>query len=628
MSKRISVRVLAGLILTGGWIGGALAQTKPETILSRQPTMPNVQVSTPTTADMATCRIEVREWPAGSNGVKPKGVIVTDSSGRKLRQFVDLKGGTNPTLFSYFQDGVESYREIDSNSNGKPDSFRWLGVNGGKQGIDRDENGTIDQWVSISAQEVAQELFQAILNKDEERLKALLLTEDDLKALQLPQAEEAQLRKKMGQAASKLSKVHTELKLTAKAKWMHAELPPPHTTPKDTLGTADDLVRHKNVAVLVDTGDGKNVSYFSTGEMVQVGRVWKLVDGPTNGTPSDLGEEIPGSAGPVPDAIKQHIDDMAKIKSPTGPADMHRYHMERATILEKCVIGTKGTDQLPWLKQMVDSYAAAVESAPDQVKAFDRFTAWKDSILQSGANETKGYAVFRHINAEFAVKLKDAGTDNKKLASVQSWRKESLTKFVKEYAESPDAPEAIMHLAVAAEYTPRDGEAVAKEWYERLIKDYGNHPHAVKAAGAIRRLGCEGKPFELSGETLDGKPFSEKLIAGKPAVVLYWASWGINVAEELANLAKLEKEFSAKGLQIVTVSLDEEASKAIAAIKAANVTGYHLHAPGGLDKSPLGTAYGIHMVPHVFLIDKSGKVVNNKAEPGAALKEEMERIMK
>jgi hypothetical protein len=34
------------------------------------------------------------------------------------------------------------------------------------------------------------------------------------------------------------------------------------------------------------------------------------------------------------------------------------------------------------------------------------------------------------------------------------------------------------------------------------------------------------------------------------------------------------------------------------------------------------------MVPHVFLIDKSGKVVNNKAEPGAALKEEMERIMK
>jgi hypothetical protein len=625
---RITVRVLAGAVLLGGFAGGASAQLKPEQILGRPPTMPNVQVSTPSAAEMAACRVEVKEWPAGANGAKPKGVIVLDGSGRKLRQFVDTTGGDRPNIFSYFADGVESFREVDTNGNGKPDSFRWLGVNGGKQGLDRSENGTVDQWVSISAEEVTQELFQAVLNKDEERLKALLLTDDDLKALKLPQAEEARLRAKMGQAAGRVAKVNADLKLTAKAKWMHAELTPPHTTPKDALGTADDLVRHKSVAVLVDVGDAKTMAYFATGEMVQVGRAWRLVDGPTAGTPTDAGEAVADSGGPVPDAIKDVVKRLMEIPGPKDPADTFRYHSERAKLLEECVTGTKGVQQLPWLKQMIDAYAAAVESAPDQLKTLDRFTAWKDSILQSGAGETKAYAVFRHANAEYAVRLREAGSDSKKGAAVQEWRKGTLEKFVKEYADAADTAEAVMQLAVSAEYGAKDPEATAKGWYEKLMADYAGHPHAAKAAGAIKRLGCEGKPFELSGETFDGQAFSETALAGKPAVVLYWASWGTQAADELGNLAKLQKEFAGKGLQVVTVCLDDDKGTGEKAVKAAGLSGHHLYAAGGLDRSPLANAYGVHMIPHLFLIDKGGKVASRNAQPGAGLKEEVEKLVK
>lgn len=628
-SKRIGVRLLAGLMLTGGLAGSAAAQ-KPEQLLVRQPAMPNVQVSTPTAAEMATCKVEERVWPAADNGKKPKGMIVLDGSGRKLRQFIDTTGdGTKFNIVSYYLDGVESFREVDTNGNGKPDSFRWLGANGGKQGVDRNENGTIDTWVNISAEEVTQELFQALQANDAERMKALLMTDDDLKALKLPQAEETRLRKKSEQASARFAKAASDLKLTAKSKWMHAEMTPPHTTPRDALGTSEDLVRHKNVAVLMDMGDSKTMSYFSTGEMVQIGRTWKLVEGPSKDAPVD-GVEEGGLSGAVPKEIEGPVKRLQEVKPPTGQADMYRYHTERAGILEECVTGTKGAQQMPWLKQMVDAYAAAIESAPDQLKTFERFTAWKDQIIQGGAMETKAYTVFRHAGAEFAVKLKEAGNDNKKMQAVQTWRKDSLEKFVKDFAESTDAPEAVMQLAVSAEFAPKDPEATAKVWYEKLMKDYASHPHAAKAAGAIKRLSSEGKPFELSGETLDGKPFSEKLIAGKPAVVLYWASWGSQAADELKNLAALEKEFGKKGLQIVTISVDDDGSKAeaVAAVKAAGVGGHHLHASGGLDRSPLANAYGIHMIPHLMLIDKDGKVASRNAQPGAGLKDEVEKLVK
>jgi cytochrome oxidase Cu insertion factor (SCO1/SenC/PrrC family) len=627
-TNRITMRLLAGGLLTAALGGTAAAQTKPEQVLGRQPTQPNVQVSTPATpAEVGACRVEVREWGTNGAGVKPKGVVLTDGSGRKLRQFIDTAGGNKPNIFSYYVDGVEAYREVDSNGNGKPDSFRWLGVNGGKQGLDKNEDGVIDQWVGLSAEELTQELFAAIQGNDKARYQALLLTDDDLKALKLPQEEEAKLRKKLDQAAGRLAKANADLKLGGKAKWMHAELNPPHTTPRDALGTADDLVRHKNVAVLVDAGDGKTMTYFSTGELVQVGKVWRVVDGPSLGTPVD-GDDATTSPV-VPDAIREIVDLIGKVKPPAGPADTARYHLERAALLEKCVVGTQGAQQMPWLKQMIDAYAAGVESAPDQDKAFARFTAWKDQILQGGAAETKAYAVFRYNNAEYAVRRKDAGTDNKKVMAAEGWRKDSLEKFVKDFPESADAPEAVMQLAVAAEFGAKDPEAMAKGWYEKLMKDYTGHPHAAKAAGAIRRLGCEGKPFELSGETLDGRPFSEKQLAGKPAVVLYWASWGSQSVDELKALAKLEKDLGGK-VQVLTISLDDDGGKAdaAAAVKAAGAGGYHLHAGGGLDRSPLATAYGVHMIPQLFLIDKDGKVANRNAQPGPALKDDVEKLVK
>ena len=172
-TKKFTVRVLAGFTLWAGLAGGnAAAQVKVEDYLGRAPLQAGVLVTTPTGAELAGCRAEQVAWPKIGN-ITPVGVVVKDGQGKLVRQYIDAKGAGKPNIWSYYYNGVESYREIDSNGNGKVDQYRWLGVNGGKYGLDIDEDGKIDGWVAMSPEELSQEMFQALLTKDRDNWSAI-----------------------------------------------------------------------------------------------------------------------------------------------------------------------------------------------------------------------------------------------------------------------------------------------------------------------------------------------------------------------------------------------------------------------------------------------------------------------
>ena len=46
--------------------------------------------------------------------------------GKPLRKIVDNRGDSKPHIWSYYLDGVEVYREIDSDFDGEPDQYRWF----------------------------------------------------------------------------------------------------------------------------------------------------------------------------------------------------------------------------------------------------------------------------------------------------------------------------------------------------------------------------------------------------------------------------------------------------------------------------------------------------------------------
>ena len=68
-TKRITMRAVAGLILTSGVCGTAAAQNA-DAILAREPAQPGVVVTTPTGADLAACKAEQMSWP--NRGTPPR----------------------------------------------------------------------------------------------------------------------------------------------------------------------------------------------------------------------------------------------------------------------------------------------------------------------------------------------------------------------------------------------------------------------------------------------------------------------------------------------------------------------------------------------------------------------------
>jgi len=627
---RLGTRLLASLALVAGV--NALGSAQPprlEDLLARRPVYP-VTVTTPGAAELAGCRVE-----AGVYAKPAVGTVVKDAQGRVVRQFIDSKGRGTPDLAYFYHDGVEAYREIDANGNGKPDQFRWLGVNGGKWGGDTDEDGTIDVWYVLSPEELSQEVFAALQTKNPKRLEALLPTAKELQSLGLPPAEAEKLLQRSANAAKRFAATAAALALTEKARWVHVELGLPNVAAADSFGGQTDLVKQGSALVLFEKGDGK-LDVLTVGEMVQVGKAWRLLDGPSPGAAQSApaGGVGGSNVAVIPPEAQPLLAKLSAVKPSAGPADARREHLERAEILEQIVGKTEGDAQQPWLKQVVESYAAAAESsAAESVKPMGRLKEWTGKInADAPRSPAASYADFRTAGAEYTVRMGSAKESG--IGDVQKWWRDQLEAFVAKHPAAEEAPEAAMRLAVSHEFVGRDGEAAAKGWYEKVAANYPRHDNAAKARGAVRRLTSEGQPFALpAANSLDGKPFNFAVTAGKPTLVYYWVNYGRTPAAEqrvladLKGLAELVKPYGDK-FNLVTVSLDDDPARSIETVNLAGLPAAHLHLPGGLDRSPLAVAYGIQTVPHAFLLDKAGKVVNRNAQPGPALRDEIDKLLK
>ena len=611
----------AALATAAGLAGFADAQTPTVAEqLGRKPVFAGVQVSTPAGADLAACRAQTATFAKPATGTQ-----LLDGQGRLVRQLIDSKGVGRPNMAYYYFNGVESYRETDYNGNGTPDQFRWLGVNGGKWGGDSNEDGVIDVWYDLSPAELTQELFAALQSRDPKRLAPLVVTAADLKALQLPDSE---AQKILGSAANLQKRFHAAaaaLALSPDARWVHAEVGVPHVVAGDSLGGAD-LVKIPAVTVLYEKGDRKSADLFQTGELVQINRVWKLIDGPAPGAAQPNADL--GGANPVvvPEAVRGVVAELQALTPPAALAEMPAYHARRAELLEKVVAATSGEQQQPWLRQVVDAHTAAAASG--DAAGMARLKQWADKIAaDSPRSPAAAYAAFRLLDAQYTAQMSAATPA--KAADIQKWWREQLETFVATYPTADDAPEAMMRLAVASEFAP-GGEAKAKDWYEKLAAAFPSDPRAAKANGAVKRLQSEGQALTLpAATTTDGRPFDPASLAGKPVLLYYFANWSADPSAEARVIEELKKlGEAAKSATVVTVSLDDSPARGTAAVQAAGLKGIHLHAAGGLDRSPLAAAYGIQMVPHLMLVGKDGKVANRNAQAGPGLAAEVEKLAK
>lgn len=629
VTKQLMVTAVAGLGLWAGF--GSVAQAQLPVVTAQdavkvQPRQKGVKVSTPTPDLVGRC--SVTPIPNKADPKTPLGYVVRDPSGNAVRQFVSYDGKTF-NIIAFYLDGVEAYREVYPPQPGEPYQFRWLGPNGTKWGLDRDRDGRIDEWVVISPEELSQELFQAVLDKDTKRAEALLVTKANLEAIGLHGPKAQAILDRAAGAVAKVVKAHADLKASPEAHWDHLQLGIPQAESSDSIAARDDLVTYKGGMILIQ--DGKEARFLQTGELMLVGRAWKLIDGPSVG---GQGLDAAGlSAPPIPDSIRDLVArldglDKAFLSQPANAATLAAHNAKRVEILEQIVATLPPAQQETWTKLLIEGLSAAAEGEPLDGKHVIRLKQFKEAFARPGSpNPAIGsYAWFRYLLTENSIALANAKPGE--LPAIQERWRAALEEFLAAYPNSADSPEAALRLGMAYEFlNTKEGDAKAKEWYRKLAANPAGHPHADKAAGAIKRLDSEGQPLELAGPTLaDGKPFNVASLSGKVVVVYYWASWSSTLPDDAKKLNALLREYGPKGVELVTVSLDSDARVAAQAVATHNLPGIVLHAPGGLDASPLAAQYGIIVVPHLFVANKQGKIVNRNAQV-VNLEDEVKKLL-
>ena len=436
---------------------------------------------------------------------KGSGWVLKDGQGNILRNFFDSNDDNKIDVWSYFKDGKEVYREVDSNFSGKPDQYRWLNEGGSKWGVDEAKDGKIKSWKVISPEEVSQEIVAALVGRDFRRLQVLMITEAEMMALYLPGSEIARIRNLQKDAPAKFNEAIGKLpKLNAKSTWQNLMTnSAPACLPGEVFGGRFDLIKHLRTTIVVDVNDkDKATEMIQPGEMIQVGSAWRIVGAPAQGSGDMIA--TPGMGGTdtsnnpkLEAAIQKLTDHDKKVVAGNVPA---AHHLQRADLLEAIIAEAKDTERESWIRQVADSLSSAAQTSPAADKtALTRLNRLVEQIVKAmPGTDLAAYVTFRQLQAEYSLKISNGGGSD--FNKIQTEWVETLSKFVAAYPKADDTPDALLQLGMVNEFLGKDVEA--KNWYAKLARDFVDTKQAAKAQGAVRRLELDGKPFKIVGPTL------------------------------------------------------------------------------------------------------------------------------
>jgi len=612
-----------------------LAATQPASAQQRQvtaeqllkqyvPIQKGVEFDTPKPEDFPKCRL-VQE---------KNSYVIYGPANEPLRRFTDSNGDGPPDIYHYYRLGLEVYREIDTNGDHKarrnirPDQFRWMNWGGTRWGVDANEDGRIESWRMISAQEAARVAVEALIAGDLAALESVIITDSDIQSLKVPAAMAKQLQEASADLPKKAqTAVSGGRILNSKSIWVRFDAALPGLVPAEQSGAGQDLMVFENAMAYVQNGE--KLELISIGEMVQVGLAWKLVSVPTpldtsgtavvalGGILMQTGLGSTGTtAGEMSADMQKLLADLQKLdeNSPrpdASPQELANYNVARANLAEK-LIGQARTDEerAQWIQQYTDSLSTATQSGLYS-DGLTRLQSLETAVRSN--NTLLGYVSYRRLMAEYAVRLKaDDKTTGEAEArtareATQKWWFEQLEAFARQWPASDDAPDAVVQLAISYELMGRIDDA--KAWYAQLAKNYPQTEGGVKATGALKRLNLIGSPLQLAGKNLQNQPISSTQYRNKVVLVVFWASYAQPFADDLEFLQAALAKHQKTGFEILGINLDPDPAAATAFLTKSSIRWQNLREPapqpGG---QPGDFGFGIVSLPTMFLVNREGIV--------------------
>ncbi len=602
--------------------------------LRLKPVQKSIQYDTPDAKQAEKCKLVA---------IKSKAAVgwqVNDPNGTTLRRFLDTNKDNKLDQWCYYLSGIEVYRDVDSNFNGKVDQIRWLGTAGTRWAIDRDEDGQVDAWKAISPEEVSAEVVAALANRDPARFRRVLLTGKELAELRLGKLQTGQLERKIAAAPAGFDTLQRKPPLASDAQWVNFGGTRPGMVPAGTDGSQRDLEVYENTVAMVETK--KDVAQILIGTLVRVGNGWRVIDVPARltdaqaGTAPDgfffqaamarrAGTDVPVSGGLSPElqkAVSDLEDVDRRLKEEKTAKGLAQLNAQRADVLERLAkLADSTEDYATWIRQLADTVSAAVQTGtyPDGVARLKLLVGRLESDKADGM--LVAYVKYRFMTAEYGQSLQAADADYPKIQDRWLAR---LKTFVTDYPTSPDAADAMLQLAMAEEFAGHDDEAV--KWYSRIAGEFGDATVARKATGAKRRIESIGKPLAFEGNDVKGNRVKLGDYRGKVVILHFWATWCEPCKQDISVLKDKRSKYGADHVAVIGVNVDNQRSELDQYLSENQLPWPQIFEEGGLDSRP-ALDLGILTLPTMLLLDGTGKVIRRNLR-GAEVDQELSKLLR
>ena len=184
--------------------------------------------------------------------------------------------------------------------------------------------------------------------------------------------------------------------------------------------------------------------------------------------------------------------------------------------------------------------------------------------------------------------------------------------FVKNNINNPGAWAKLYNAGVGA----TNGDNAIEKMKELIsganerTKQLADYKGIVDRIETLERT-MEGQPFtDLEMDTPEGGKMKLSDYAGKGKYILvdFWASWCGPCKAEMPNVVKCYHKYKDRGLDIVSISLDNNKERWVKAIDEWGMPWHHMSDLKGWDCEG-AKVYGVTGIPHMMLLDKDGKIL-------------------
>src|SRR5262247_4847670 len=143
------------------------------------------------------------------------------------------------------------------------------------------------------------------------------------------------------------------------------------------------------------------------------------------------------------------------------------------------------------------------------------------------------------------------------------------------------------------------GCSTGKEPAETLTAAAGGVPTIVRAR---TQVGNPAPDFQLP--KIDGATVSLSDLRGKPAVIVFWASWCSSCKEEAPRINALAAQYEGKGVRVLGINVKDSAAGAEVGVKE-----FGIRYPVARDPdASVARAYNVRGTPTVIFLDRKGVV--------------------